>query len=98
MLRPEQLREVAELLMKEADKPRLDEREYGKCTRAAKSAYARLAEAEEKIAELLTGAGKTNEEITAVLNDLRAAADRDRSARGSAPRRRRVAKQEPKAE
>ena len=81
-LNPEQIKQLAELLSQEAEKPRIDQKQYQRLQREVRSAYVRLTNAEEQLSTLLTEAGKTNDEINDEINELRRTAER---ARVSAP-------------
>lgn len=75
--RPEQLEELSELVRQEAAKPRLDKRVYGRMQRQVRAAHAKKYQAEESLTMLLTEAGKTNDEITEEIENLRREGERD---------------------
>lgn len=77
---PDQLRQLIELLTEEAEKPRVDKRQYGRLQREIQTAYIQLTNAEEELSGVLTNAGKTTEEINSEINDLRREAERKRVA------------------
>lgn len=87
-LNAEQIRQLAEFLKEEAEKPQLDKKQYNKIKREYKSAYTRLTNTEEALSTLLAQAGKDNSEINAEINDLRHEAERSRLSPDGTPKRR----------
>jgi hypothetical protein len=77
-LTPDQLKQLAELLSQEAEKPRIDKKEYSRIRRELRSAYVKSAVSEERLSVLLAEAGKTNDEINAEISTLRREAEKDR--------------------
>jgi hypothetical protein len=76
ILTPEQMRELSQHLITEADKPRLDKKVYAKARRDVQAAFIKLQTVEERLTELLTDAGKSNSEINEEIKDLQRTAER----------------------
>jgi Glu-tRNA(Gln) amidotransferase subunit E-like FAD-binding protein len=74
---PDQLKQLAELVKEEADKPRVDKRQLTRLQKDVKAAYVRQYQTEERLTALLSEAGKTNDEINEEINSLRREAERE---------------------
>ena len=76
ILSPEQMRELSQHLITEAEKPHLDKKLYAKARRDVQAAYVKLQSVEERLTELLTEAGKSNSEINEEIKELQRTAER----------------------
>ncbi len=74
---PDQLRQLAEHVLQEAEKPRMDKRVLGRLQRVVKAAYVKQYQAEESLTVFLSEAGKSNDEINDEIQQLRREAERE---------------------
>lgn len=87
VLSPEQMKQLAELLATEAEKPRVDKRQISRLEREFKTAHAKSKVLEEKIQAIHEAYGKGREQIEAEIARLREEAEKHKTTLAERPRR-----------
>jgi phage host-nuclease inhibitor protein Gam len=87
VLSAEQMKQLAELLALEADKPRVDKRQISRLEREFKTAYAKTRVLEEKIQAIHEAYGRSAEQIQAEIAKLRDDAEKHKTTLAERPRR-----------
>lgn len=82
---PEQLKKLADALVQEAEKPRLDRKEVTRLQREIRGAYVRMKMAEASLSKMLAGVGRPQEQIENELAAIQQEAVKDAAAAANKP-------------